>query len=139
MGKAAPSAKVFHYPWWGTALSALAAILFGAGAWYSLYSGASFWQIAIYCGMAPLAALGFVSVLFTRVELGPDELVVRSGLTRRAFKKCDLADVSWAKGVPVSVKTQSGEWISLPSVSVGSQSLANSIRPWIRGGGERAV
>jgi hypothetical protein len=134
------SNKAFCYPWWGSALAGVGAVLFSAGAWYTIRTGAEWWLIAIYALMALLSILGFVGALMTRIELREEELRVRSGLSREVYHRSQLVEVTWAKGVPVSVKTQDGVWVELPSVAAGSQSLANSLRAWMRRGkGEDAA
>jgi hypothetical protein len=134
MKESAADAKVFRAPWWIACvlgIGASACIAFGL---YAHFAGLSLWWQLFYALAAPAAVAALVESLLLRVELRRNALVIRGALRRREFQKSSLTEVSWAKGCPVAVKSRDGEWMRLPEVSVGSQSMANSVRAWLRQG-----
>lgn len=131
--------KTFRPAPWQVALAGIAACLFTAGFIYSFSNGASWWQVLAFGVTSPIGAVGFVSTVLTRVEIRGEQLVIRDGFATRTFDRSGLTEVSWEKGVNVSVKLASGEWAHLPGVAVGSQSLANSLRSWIDKGGRHGA
>jgi hypothetical protein len=93
--------------------------------------GAS-WVTIVLVGLAIFAAAGVLDVLTQRFELHEDRLIIVRNFRRREYPRAMFVKAQWAKGVPVSLQTTTGEWVQLPAVSGSSQALVNTLRAWIR-------
>lgn len=82
-----------------------------------------------------LALFGIVAVLavwLDRVALLDETLVVVSNFRRRIYARNSIVKVSWAKGCPVMMQLENGQWTKLPPVGSGNQSVGMTIRAWIK-------
>ena len=85
-------------------------------------------------GLVGLAFLGLADALTCRVELYPNHLVIVSNFAKRTYVREAFSQVTWAKGVHVSLQLVGGGWLRLPTVGTCSAGIANSLRAWLRGG-----
>lgn len=108
------------------------AALFTAVAIVAYLTRGASWVIVGLFALAAFAAAGVLDVMTQRFELHEDRLVVVRNFRRREYPRAMFVKAQWAKGVPVSLQTTTGEWIQLPAVGGSSQGLVNTLRAWIR-------
>ena len=83
---------------------------------------------------AALAAFGLAGIVEWRlafVAVGPDELIIRELLRTRRYARPAVADVSWAKGVGVSLRLSNGAVASVPDLGHSSSAVAGAVRAWL--------
>jgi hypothetical protein len=127
-----PDRRTIRPPAWFIALPG-AATLIALGAAAALYrypGGTIYFYIAL--GVAALGLAGCLEVATSRLELTPDALEVRWLWSRRRYTRSDIQAVKWEWGMPVALQLTAGGWAKLPSVGLGSQGLANTLRAWLR-------
>ncbi len=111
-------------------VTAIAAVLFAAGAFVSYRALGLSWVTVVFVGLVALGIAGILDALTQRIELHDDRLVIVRNLEARVSAG-DVRKAQWSKGVPVSLQTAAGEWVHLPGVGVSSQGLVNTLPAWI--------
>lgn len=81
--------------------------------------------LALFAGCA--LAEGRVS----RIEIGPDRLLIVKSFRRRVVPRRDIESVRWEWGSGVSVRLVDGSWVRLPDLGLNSQGVANRLRAWL--------
>lgn len=117
---------------WVFALVVTAATLFVAGAVSSYHHSGWTWTSLGFAGLAVLGIAGVTEVASTRIVLTQDLLEAGSVWSRRRYPVAGITSVTWEGGVGVSVKLSSGGWAKLPELGYNSQSLANTLRAWLK-------
>jgi hypothetical protein len=87
------------------------------------------------CSFMVLAAGALIEVLFSKIEVRPDGLLIVSLSGRRFIARRDIESVTWEKGCGVSVRLRGGKWVRLPDLGHDARDVANSIREWLHVGG----
>ena len=123
--------RIFRSPRWVVIVTALAAALFVAGAAWSYTTHGLSWMTIAYFGLGLFGVIGLLDALTQRIELHAEHLVVVRNLVRREYPRRLFVKAQWAKGVPVTLQTTSGEWIELPGVGSSAQGLVNTLRAWL--------
>jgi len=100
---------------------------------------APLWQRLLFVAFALAAVVGALEMAWRRIELTEDGLLFVINFRQRFVPRADIDSVTWEKGAGVSLKLVNGQWLRLPDVGHGSQSLANSIRAWLRRTGIEAT
>ena len=113
-------------------VSVTCAALFAAVAIVAYWTGGPAWVTLVLFALTIFAALGVLDVVTQRVELHQDRMVIVRNLRRREYPRAMFVKAQWAKGVPVSLQTTTGEWVQLPAVGGTSQGLVNTLRAWIK-------
>ena len=93
------------------AVTAIAALLFAAGAFVSYRARGLSWVTVVFVGLVALGIAGILDALTQRIELHDDRLVIVRNLRRREYPR--------ANGC------------TFPGVGVSSQGLVNTLRAWI--------
>jgi hypothetical protein len=121
----------FRYPRWAIVIVAIGLIVSVTGL-ISIGSkqGANFLTTTLGLLVVVFFA-GLMDVILSRVRISPDILECISNFRSAKFSRKDISDVSWSSGCPVSLQLQTGKWFHLPAVG-NSQSMANSIRSWLK-------
>jgi len=112
-------------------VTAIAAVLFAAGAFVSYRALGLSWVTVVFVGLVALGIAGILDALTQRIELHDDRLVIVRNLRRREYPRAMFVKAQWSKGVPVSLQTAAGEWVHLPGVGASSQGLVNTLPAWI--------
>ena len=79
-----------------------------------------------------MGALGVLDVARRRIVLGRSELRIVSMWSQRVYSRDTIDKVTWEGGVGVSLKLATGGWVRLPELGRNSQSVANTIRAWLK-------
>jgi hypothetical protein len=127
-----PPVRTFRSSRWAVGLVAVALLLFAAGLlWFYRTEGLSLKTIT-FMGLTLFGIAGLIDAITQRIELHDDRIVLVQNLRKRQYARRLFVKATWAKGVPVSLQTTSGEWVSLPGVGASSQGLVNTLRAWIK-------
>jgi hypothetical protein len=117
---------------WLIGASAASALLFLSGLSGSLYLRAPGWSSVAFAVLSVVGVLGVVDVARRRVVLTGTELRIISMWSQRVYARDTIASVKWEGGVGVALKLASGSWVRLPELGRNSQSVANTIRAWLK-------
>ena len=117
---------------WLIGVSAAAAVLFLAGFVGALYLRAPGWSVLAFGGLCLVGALGVLDAARRRIVLGRTDLRILSMWSQRVYARDTIDSVTWEGGVGVSLKLTSGSWVRLPELGRNSQSVANTIRAWLK-------
>jgi len=85
----------------------------------------------ILCGFVLLALGALIEILFSKIEVRPDGILIVSLSGRRFIARRDIESVTWEKGCGVSVRLRGGKWVRLPDLGHDARYVANSIREWL--------
>lgn len=122
-----------HYPpawhWWGV-IGALGFFL--AVTVVAMVVAAAEWVRLFLSLCTAMGALALVELRLRRVVLHDDDVEIRTSFRQKRVARSRIAGVTWEKGSGVALKLVDGSWLPLPEVGRGSQSLANSIRAWLK-------
>jgi hypothetical protein len=127
-----PDHRTIRPPAWFIALPGAATLiaLGAAAALYGYPGGTIYFYVAIAVGAIGLA--GCLEVATSRLELTPEALEIRWLWSRRRYTRDEIQAVKFEWGAPVALQLTAGGWAKLPSVGLGSQGLANTLRAWLR-------
>jgi hypothetical protein len=117
---------------WLIGASAGAALLFFAGFAGAMYLRGPGWPALAFGVLSIVGALGLMDVARRRVVLARAELRIVSIWSQRVYSRDTIASVTWESGVGVALKLVSGGWVKLPELGRNSQSVANTIRAWLK-------
>jgi hypothetical protein len=117
---------------WMIGASAAAALLFFAGFVGAMYLRGPGWAALAFGALCLVGVLGVLDVARRRIVLGRSELHIISMWSQRVYSRDTIDSVTWEVGVGVSLKLASGGWVRLPELGRNSQSVANTIRAWLR-------
>ena len=127
-----PPVRTFRSSRWAVGLVTIALLLFAAGlVWFFRTEGMSLKTIT-FMGLTLFGIAGLIDAITQRVELHDDRIVVVQNLRKRQYARSLFVKATWAKGVPVTLETTSGGWVSLPGVGGSSQGLVNTLRAWLK-------
>jgi hypothetical protein len=121
---------------WLLAPIAGAAIAFVAGT--VLTWRQSGWGVVSF-GFAAMSVVAFCAIVqtaTTRIVLSERAIEFGSLLRRRCCAAADIASVTWESGSGVALKRADGGWIKPPEMGYNAQSLANTLRAWLKRGGK---
>ncbi|HVH34885.1 MAG TPA: hypothetical protein VM847_12340 [Tahibacter sp.] len=121
----------FVAPTWVRLLCGFGALATPAAAWILYAERGLSWLTLITMAMAAFAPLALLDALTARVELHAEHLVIVSNLRRRQYRRSDLLRLRYGRGVKAAIAHVAGQWIELPDVGSGNQSLCNSLRAWL--------
>jgi hypothetical protein len=124
--------RVFRAPRWLVIAAILSAVMFAAVAYVSHRFNGLSWVTVTLLALIPIGVAGVADALTQRIELHREHIVVVRNLRRRAYPRNLFVKVAWAKGVPVSLQSSSGQWIHLPDVATTPQGLVNTLRAWLK-------
>ena len=122
----------FSSPLWVRLLCVFSAIAFPVAAYFIYAQQGWSWLSLAILSITIFALAGAIDALTSKVEVFPEHLVVVGNLRRREYERSDFVSVSWAKGVPVTLQSKSGENLRLPPVGSSAQGLTNTLRAWIK-------
>lgn len=128
----AETTKVFRPPTWMTLLSVCCLLLFSAVAFLLYKLDGWTWTTIASVLLVIISIAGLFDTLTSRVILSEDSIIIINNMLRHEYPRDMFVKVTWAKGVPVSLKSKEGKWIRLPEVGKGGQALTNTLRAWIR-------
>ena len=117
---------------WLVALVGVASVLFVAGALFTYVDDG--WSLTTLCFVV-LSGLGFVGLidsLTCRVIFDDDALRVVSFWGRKTYPTSEISSVKWQWGTGVFLKLHEGGWAKLPELGRNSQSIANTVRAWLK-------
>jgi len=117
---------------WLVATVVTAAVLSLIGAVF-LYRRAG-WGFASV-GLALMSVLGVAAIVelaTSRIVLADSSLESGPLWSRRRYAAADVASVTWARGVGVSLKLTNGGWAKLPDMGYDAQGLTNTLRAWLK-------
>jgi hypothetical protein len=117
---------------WMMGVSAAAALLFFAGFVGAMYLRGPGWPALAFGALCLVGALGVLDVARRRIVLDRSELRIVSMWSQRVYSRDTIDSVTWEGGVGVSLKLTTGGWVTLPELGRNSQSVANTIRAWLR-------
>ena len=83
-------------------VTAIAAVLFVAGAFVSYRARGLSWVTIVFFGLVAFGIAGIIDALTQRIELHDDRLVIVRNLRRREYPRAMFVKAQWSKGVPVS-------------------------------------
>ncbi len=118
-------------PWLATGV-VVSNALFLAGAAFTYRQ--TQWSLT-FIGFALLSvvgALGILELAVSRIVLRNDILETRDLFRRRQYPASAIRSVTWEGGSGVSVELVQGGWAKLPELGYNSQSLANTLRAWLK-------
>jgi hypothetical protein len=87
----------------------------------------------VLVALVAVGVAGAADVATMRVTLLPESIVIVRNLRRRAYSRTAFVKATWAKGAPVALQRETGEWIELPPVGTSSQGTVNTLRAWLGG------
>jgi len=117
---------------WLVGASAAAALLFFAGLGGALYMRGPGWPAVAFGVLCLVGALGMLDVARRRIVLRRGEVRIVSMWSERVYSRETIDSVTWESGVGVALKLASGDWVRLPELGRNSQSVANTIRAWLK-------
>jgi hypothetical protein len=117
---------------WLLALVIGVALLFIAGAVFTLWHSGWTLVSVTFVGMSMLACAGILEVGTSRIVLAEDSLEFGSLWSRRRYTATDIVSVTWEGGAGVFLKLGNGRWAKPPMLGYNSQSLTNSLRAWLK-------
>ena len=124
--------KVIRTAGWLIGAAGAAALLFLVGFVGALYlRGPSLASLA-FGALFIVGVLGVMDVTKRRVVLGSAELCIVSMWSQRVYPRETIASVKWEGGIGVALKLVAGNWVRLPELGRNSQSVANTIRAWLK-------
>jgi hypothetical protein len=88
-----------------------------------------------FIGFGLLSAVGLAAILelvLCRVVLQGDLLETRGLFHRRRYSASEIQSVKWEWGSGVVLELSGGGWGKLPELGYNSQSLANTLRAWLK-------
>jgi hypothetical protein len=113
-------------------VSAAATLLFLASLAGAVYlRGPSLPSLA-FGVLCAVGALGLLDVLRRRVVLSRSELRIVSLWSQRVYPRETIVSVTGESGVGAAFRLTSGNWVKLPELGRNSQSVANTIRAWLK-------
>ena len=88
------------------------------------------WVFVTFAGFSLIAVLGVIEVSTSYVALDDERLRMRRTFRGHEIGKHEIKSVSAEKGSPTILLLKDGKKLEVPDM--GTQSIANSIRSWLR-------
>jgi hypothetical protein len=89
-------------------------------------------RTAAFGVVSAVLCAGVLDARLVRVVLRDDILEVVSLRARRSYRRAEIKSVRWQWGAGVALELTAGGWARLPEVGRDAQSLANSLRAWLK-------
>ena len=126
------SRRVLRVRPWLAVVVVVANSLFLGGAASSYFE--SGWT-PTFVGFGLLSAIGLIGLLElarSRIVLQGDSLETHGVLSRRTYSSSEIRSVKWEGGSGVVLELVQGGWAKLPELGYNSQSMANTLRAWLK-------
>jgi hypothetical protein len=126
------SRRVLRIRPWLAVVVVVANTLFLGGA-ASSYAESGWTPTSIGFGLlSVLGVVGILELVVARIVLQSDSLETHGLLSRRRYAASEIRSVKWEGGSGVAVELTRGGWAKLPELGYNSQSLANTLRAWLK-------
>jgi hypothetical protein len=118
-------------PWLAVVVVAANALFLGGAA--STYAESGWTLTSIGFGvLSAVGVIGILELLLSRIVLQEDSLETYGLLSRRRYSASQIRSVKWEGGSGVALELSQGGWAKLPELGYNSQSLANTLRAWLK-------
>lgn len=107
-------------------------VLFSSLLAHTVRSHGLTWEALAFGALTAMAAAGVAEVLWMRVTLEPDAILIRARGSKRRIDRAEIETVTWEAGAGVALRLKNGSWVKLPDTGHGSMGVANSVRAWLR-------
>jgi hypothetical protein len=115
-------------------LAVIFVIMAAVAVWFLATKGITLLACS-FVGYSILAVVALLESLRSHILLTKDNLEYTRLFKTYKLPRSLIQKVIWEKGCGVSVQTMEGKWVALPNLmGRNSQSLANSIRAWLKRG-----
>ncbi len=86
----------------------------------------------IFALLSALGVLGILELVALRIVLRGDSLEIHRLFSTRLLAASEIRRFKWEGGSGVAAELTRGGWATLPELGFNSQSLANTLRAWLK-------
>lgn len=92
------------------------------------------WVVIFFFIFGVMNLVACLISIISFLKLGMTSLSYRENFKVIEINKESIEKVKWEKGCGVSILLKDGTWMQLPTMTVNTQGLANSINAWLKSG-----
>lgn len=122
----------FRSPTWVKGLLSFSAVLVPFLAYMEYRTENVTWVFVVLFILSPMMVAGVIAVFTDGIDLHKNELRIKHNFRRSSIRRANIDNVTWGKGVGVSLKLKDGSSLILPDIGLNSQSVCNSVRAWVK-------